>query len=568
MKTKMKKNLIKAMVVTTLCSLGVAVALSPANVNASAASLDEGKFEMIGGASIRIGSELTGAQTDNSNGIRFSAEIDVDTYDTLKANNDSVAVGTFIMPYDYISWFGELNEETCFGANAKYYWQTAGFGENETPAYNTDNTTGLTQIRHVAGNVYKTNSEIQTGTVEVYRVNGSLVNILDPNLGRSMIGVSYLAVTNDSSTTYYFAETDAEANQRSIAHVSQNILLKDGAEGTYSGYATDYLEDYIEANATNGLTVEVKADCYEINENGFTKKSTIVDETVTIDSVDDFTAIYGGERGTDWAPTLAGYKYASGHQLNKETGALKLDGSASYEYYFYAENTHVLFDGSYAATTTEVLTHFAGSVNVNTIYDGWNVSDTTSEYAQWCDGYKITTWQNTGYSLVSGKTTGSIFASTNTNCFGTGEGIRWVDWGNGFDAQKNQNKWSKINYSYTRGTSAATTTGVVMLNSVKSFTITMKIKNISIDASRITDTENYELAVGLTVLNTANNWIQATADIQDKIQPDNTGWYEISVPITFAQGAVCLTDIDFTTSHITGTNSHFDIGYISLTPIA
>ena len=543
MKTKIKKNLIKTMVITTFCCLGFAVAMFPASVNASAASLEEGKFEMIDGASIRIGSQLTGGQTDDSNGIRFSAEIDVDTYDTLKANNDSVTAGTFIMPYDYIDWFGALTEENCFGVNAKYYWQTAGFADGETPVYNTD-TANRTQIRHVAATAYKTESEIQTNSatpVEVYRINGSLVNILDENLGRSMIGVSYLAATKDNVTTYYFAETDAEANQRSIAHVSQNILLKDGVEGTYSGYATEYLNKYLEVNPN--LTVEIKADCYEINENGYTKIDTIVEETVSIDDVSDFTAIYGEAREADWAPTLEGYKYVSGHQKNEETGILKLDGSASYEYYFYAENNFVLYDGSYAPTVAENLTKFMGkSVVVSggalSIKDGWTPN-----------AYEI---DNTPDGL------GAISASKYQTGFGVGESLRWVDFGDG---------QSSVQADWTWNNDPSLRTGYVELEPSMAYTFTMRVKTVK-DSDVAAGLQGKSLKLTFAFMNTEKNFENIEVDIANQLYliAENDGWYTITGTLNFVNGAPgqYITQLIFQTS--TSTPIHLDIDYISLKP--
>ncbi len=539
MKTKMRKNLIRAMVFTTLCSLSVAVSFFTANVNASAESLEAGTFEMIPGASVRIGSQLVGNPTnDMSNGIRFSAEIDVETYNTLKAANDTVTAGTFIMPYDYIDWYGALTEENCFGDDAIYYWQTAGFEEGETPTYNTD-VINRKQIRHVSGNVYKTESEIQTEgetPVMVYRVNGSLVNILDENLGRSMIGVSYLAATKDNVTTYYFAETDAAINQRSIAHVSQNILLKDGEEGKYSDTATEYLQKYVTKNT--GLTVEVKADCYEINENGYVLKETIVDQTVTIDEIADFTAVYGEDREEGWAPTLEGYTYVSGHQKNVETGTIKLDGSASYEYYFYANNNYVLYDGSYAATVAENLTKFMGQANV-----------TTSSGLQINNG-----WTPNAYEIdTKSDGLGSICGSKYETGFGVGEALRWCDFGSDTGAINPVWSWENKN-SYVEFTPSM------------KFTYTMRVKTIQ-DPS-IEGWQDKTLNVTFGFLNTAKNPVDKVANVVDQIQlkADNNGWYIITGTLDFTDNGAAgkyLTKILFQTS--TATNIHLDIDYISLT---
>ena len=543
MKTKMKKNLITAMLLTTLCSVGFAVALSPATVNASAASLDAGKFEMIGGASIRVGSKLTdNTQEDNSNGIRFSAEIDVDTYDTLKANNDSVTAGTFIMPYDYIDMFGALTEEKCFGASAVYYWQTEGFDTTDTEddVYDKD-IANRTQIRHIAGNVYKTDSEIQTGDtpVEVYRINGSLVNILPENLGKSMIGVSYLAVKKGDNTTYYFAETDADANQRSIVHVSQNTLLKYGAEGEYSSYATDYLQNYI--NKNSGLTMDIKADYYEIDENGYTKRSSTVVETVNITSVEDFTKDYGDEREEGWTPTLEGYKYADGHQKNVEVGKLKLDGSASYEYYFYAENNFVLYDGSYAPTVKENLKKFMG----------------TSEVAS--GGYlQIGSWTPNAYEIDNNPDgCGGISASTNETGFGVGEPLRWVDFG---DSQ------STVYADWTWNNDPSLRTSYVELTPSMQYTYTLRVKTVKDSDVAADGLQGKSLKMTFCFMNSEKNFENIEVDIASQLHliAENDGWYTITGTLKFINGAPgqYITQLFFQTT--TATPIHLDIDYISL----
>ena len=536
MKAKMKKNLIRAVVLTTLCCVGSAVALIPANTTASAASFETGKFQMIDGASVRAGSELIGGVTgDGKNGIRFSAEIDVDTYDTLVATNDSVTAGTFIMPYDYIGWYGELTETSLFDEDeATYYWQTEGFDTTETDDDVYDKATDdRTQIRHVAGKVYKTNSEIQTGTtpVTVYRVNGSLVDMLDENLGRSLVGVSYLAATKDGSTTYYFAETDFAKNQRSIASVSQNILLSDDATNTEETIATDYLETYIDVNPN--LTVDVKADCYKVNEDGFTKVDTIVADTVEINEVADFTKDYTAD--TTESPTLAGYTYADGHQKNVLSGKMKLDGTACYAYYFYED--WVLYDASYASTVSENLTKFLGKVNVTS---GGNL-DITNGWTP--NAYEIDTKSD-------GK--GSICASKYETGFGVGEAIRWADFGSGTSIIEPDWSWDNK-------------TSYVEITPSMKLQFTMRVKTIQ-DPS-IDEWNTKTLAVKFGFLNAAKNAMEQEVNIVDQIKTkaQNDGWYTITGTLDFSSvgsGAKHLTKMVFTTA--TATNVHLDIDYISL----
>ena len=57
-------------------------------------------FQMINGASIRI----AGEDESISDGIRFSAELSVNDYNTLSAYED-VTVGTFVMPLSYYQKF-------------------------------------------------------------------------------------------------------------------------------------------------------------------------------------------------------------------------------------------------------------------------------------------------------------------------------------------------------------------------------------------------------------------------------------------------------------------------------
>ena len=113
------------LLLSCVCALAVASGvgmLQEAEVASAASAVTT--LQMIPGASIRVGTseEITGT-LENTNGIRFAAEVSVAEYEALDDKGGVVTAGTFILPYEYIT-YAEVNAENCFtGATQAYTWE-------------------------------------------------------------------------------------------------------------------------------------------------------------------------------------------------------------------------------------------------------------------------------------------------------------------------------------------------------------------------------------------------------------------------------------------------------------
>ena len=183
---------------------------------ANAATLPSmGSFQMENGAAARI-KTLTDAEGNavESNGLRFSAEINETEYTTLA--EAGARFGVVIVAKDLAKTV-EINEETVFGANPSFYFS------NETQTAN-----GKISMLHIAnaacGNID------EDANVEIC---GSIVNLAVSNFTRSFIGRAYVALpqTDESGTvtgyTYQFApyyEGKVENNTRCMYFIAQRAV--------------------------------------------------------------------------------------------------------------------------------------------------------------------------------------------------------------------------------------------------------------------------------------------------------------------------------------------------------
>lgn len=216
METKAKKC-IALLCAASCCLIGGTVALknqvAEAEVTYANKTLTISSFKMAKGASVRISAN----NEYQNNGIRFSSTMSPSDYASLTAQfaEDDIETGTFIMPYQYYLK-NKFSYENCFGETPKYVWGTETAGE------------GQLKIQHIEGEFYQTKDD--NGN-DVYQLNGSIVNMLKENLNVQLVGVSYVKATLNDNTYYAFAESDFEANRRSIVDVSQNGIEEDGENG-------------------------------------------------------------------------------------------------------------------------------------------------------------------------------------------------------------------------------------------------------------------------------------------------------------------------------------------------
>jgi len=321
--------------------LALSVGLSVKPVSAATGTLTT--FEVVEGAAIRRGTVDPETEEEINNGIRFASKVSITEFNALDGENTLVKVGMFIMPYDYIERFGEINEDNCFGVSAGYTWT-----DKETASKD-----GAKQIIHLKSSAFI--PTLESGALaDYYLIQGSVVNMKEQNLDREYVGCAYISVEKEGATTYYFAKGYAQ-NKRSPIDVSYNALLKSDFEDVHEiaeEYVTDYIAYYKSQNDGANPTRTINADVYLNSSTGeyvkSASKSTV--KTVEIATVEDLTKDYTVE---DLGIQESGYYYISQKSASTATTKLKLDNSASVSYYYDYQSVDVLFDGATGAQTVD-----------------------------------------------------------------------------------------------------------------------------------------------------------------------------------------------------------------------
>ena len=207
-------------------------------------------FVMEEGASVRVSG-------DEVNGLRFTAEMSAETYQSLSAQDASF--GMVIVPKDYITAGYELTVENLFGATPKYS-ETATAGANQP----------VRKMLHLAN---LTSADYDKDGK--YEVRGAITDILTNNLTREFVGIAYVQLDGKYILASYYAD-EMENNARSIYYVSQKAIdANDNASAVQEKYI-DAFDKYVsDAGKTYNRTYTVN---YITTVNG---KSTVETETVT-----------------------------------------------------------------------------------------------------------------------------------------------------------------------------------------------------------------------------------------------------------------------------------------------
>ena len=304
---------------------------------ANANILTIGSFEMMDGASVRIGDG-----SEEQTGIRFTGELSVSDYTELTKRfsaeeNDVIEAGTLIMPYSYVK-FGRLTYENVFSETPKYYWGDKDVSKEES---------GLKRIQNVGNaNISKvTETETVDGeevTKEYYAIRGSITKYKNENLDRELVAVSYIKATDaaEGKTYYAFANTDYEKNKRSIISVSQNGLIEQGQDGkdanTFNDYIDRYVDYYQDNNGGENPKFNYTEEIYLYKSKGF----ELYDSTIkTADYISGNVSVGEVPVRDDWN-YLIGQNYDGQGQ---ETDILRPDNSAKVKYYFEEARDNVLF---------------------------------------------------------------------------------------------------------------------------------------------------------------------------------------------------------------------------------
>lgn len=320
--------------------LALSVGLSVKPVSAATGTLTT--FEVVEGAAIRRGTVDPETEEEINNGIRFASKVSITEFNALDGENTLVKVGMFIMPYDYIERFGEINEDNCFGVSAGYTWT-----DKETASKD-----GAKQIIHLKSSAFI--PTLESGALaDYYLIQGSVVNMKEQNLDREYVGCAYISVEKEGATTYYFAKGYAQ-NKRSPIDVSYNALLKSDFEDVHEiaeEYVTDYIAYYKSQNDGANPTRTINADVYLNSSTGeyvkSASKSTV--KTVEIATVEDLTKDYTVE---DLGLTVENCTQVKGIVADGTSTKIALDNSATVKGYYDENQVDVLFDLSLDPTAS------------------------------------------------------------------------------------------------------------------------------------------------------------------------------------------------------------------------
>ena len=189
-------------------------------------------FAMENGAAVRVNG-------DEVNGLRFSAEMSADTYNSLKAQG--ATFGIVIVPRDYITEGYELTAANLFGANAKYS-ATATVGASQT-------------VRRMLllDNLTPSNRDSDSN----YELYGAITDILNSNLTREFVGVAYAYVNGEYIVASYYGN-DMDNNARSIYYVAQRAVdANDNASKVQEKYINTYNQLVEDAGKTYNVSYTV-----------------------------------------------------------------------------------------------------------------------------------------------------------------------------------------------------------------------------------------------------------------------------------------------------------------------
>ena len=215
-----KMRTISIFAACAMCSLALPMGVSSLLANAETAvtpiAISNANFAMEKGAATRL-------NADDGYGLKFAASLSASDYEGIMANEDysNISFGMLVMPYDYVSTYGDLTQETVFDeATAVYNWATYNGTAWEYKAEQ-----GKTRIIHVTSNEMK---QAENGN---YYMEGAVKNILEENIARDFIGRSYIQYTENETVKYEFADWfngAQENNVRSIAYVAQMAIADNG----------------------------------------------------------------------------------------------------------------------------------------------------------------------------------------------------------------------------------------------------------------------------------------------------------------------------------------------------
>ena len=354
-----RKNLILAGLIAAFSlSATLATANLLQNENANVAYAEEvaestADFAMINGASVRYSVGTTG--------MRFQAYMTEAKYtEVMKA--DSVTFGMVILPYEYVTTYGAVSEETLFGENAKYVGNVQEKGKQTVLEYK------ATELDLTTGN-----------RGEGRYFNCAIVNILPSNYEKEFYATAYYAATTNGVTTYEFTAAN-ETNRRTVEYVSTVAMTKDTNMtneklSILNGFAyrgdsgADKAEGFEGGQIENDIYVSAKAKNVTLS----AIDSTL--ETVAIAEENGGVKISGDTAGSGFGLSLKNVKAGQKYTLTFTAKASGLTDGFTLNSYHYKNGAKydgiVQYDKSYTVTAlTAELAEY--SVNVETAAIGYD----------------------------------------------------------------------------------------------------------------------------------------------------------------------------------------------------
>ncbi len=207
---KIKKRILFP-AITTLMLGSITLMHYPTNVSAVGTQPTYDTFVMQYGASVRL--------KENSNGLRFAAEISENEYTDLKSAG--AKFGMLIVAKDLLKGV-DFTPETVFGDNSPFYFSN----KVETAP------TGKKAMLHISAPTC-----LNVDEDPAIEITGAIVDIQTANFTRSFVGVAYVALPNGTDETtgepvysYHFApyyDNDINNNTRCMYYVAQ-AEIEDG----------------------------------------------------------------------------------------------------------------------------------------------------------------------------------------------------------------------------------------------------------------------------------------------------------------------------------------------------
>lgn len=181
--------------------------------------------------------------TESGNGLKFSANISKTLYETLFF--DGAQFGMIILPSNYIKDGYELTVENFFGSAPKFSQSAA------LPS-------GTERFLHVIPEL--------TVTESGYKIEGSIVDIRDNNLGRNFLGIAYVKL--DGAYTFARIPDGARENISCSLYRAAQAAIEQGENA--DALNSSVIEKFNAVLANNNMDVTVSYTVKHVySENGY-----------------------------------------------------------------------------------------------------------------------------------------------------------------------------------------------------------------------------------------------------------------------------------------------------------